>query len=71
MVQMTLRVAVDDRACIGSGNCVEQAPGAFALTDDGVVTVIDTTTVPDDDLLAAEASCPVAAILVSEESPHP
>ncbi len=63
---MNLTVAVDTEVCIGAGNCVEQAPAAFALNADGVAVLVDPTAVADDDLLAAEASCPVAAIVITE-----
>lgn len=62
---MSLSVTVEPSVCIGSGNCIETAPEAFAMNDDGVAVVVDPTAVSTDDLLAAEASCPVAAILVS------
>lgn len=55
------RVAVDADQCVGAGVCVGTAPEHFQL-DDGVSRPIHDLADPDDLLLAAEESCPVAAI---------
>lgn len=52
--------AVDRDACIGSGNCVEVAPNAFVLDDDGMANYLGGGN--DSDINAASSSCPVAAI---------
>jgi ferredoxin len=61
------RVEVDQEMCIGSGNCVEVAKGAFKLNDEDKAEVDDPTTVSIEDLRKAEEQCPVAAILVEEQ----
>ncbi len=61
------RVEVDQEMCIGSGNCVEVAKGAFKLNDEDKAEVDDPTAVSIEDLRKAEEQCPVAAILVEEQ----
>jgi ferredoxin len=63
---MTLQVTVDPDLCIGSGNCVHLAPGAFELDADGVADVIEPDAAPDDRLRQAARSCPSGAISVEE-----
>jgi ferredoxin len=60
------RVEVDQMMCIGSGNCVEVAPGAFQLNDEDKAEVVDPTAQDIETLRKAEEQCPVAAILVDE-----
>jgi ferredoxin len=36
-----LEVEIDRDVCIGSGNCVYEAPGAFDLDDDTIAFVVD------------------------------
>ncbi|HZB83587.1 MAG TPA: ferredoxin [Rubrobacteraceae bacterium] len=60
------RVEVDQEMCIGSGNCVEVAKGAFKLNDEDKAEVEDPTAVSIEDLRKAQEQCPVAAILVEE-----
>ena len=61
------RVEVDQEMCIGSGNCVEVAKGAFKLNDEDKAEVDDPTAVSIEDLRKAQEQCPVAAILVEEQ----
>ncbi len=63
----TPRVEVDQQMCIGSGNCVEVAKGAFKLNDEDKAEVDDPTTVSIEDLRKAEEQCPVDAIFVEEQ----
>jgi ferredoxin len=63
------RVEVDQELCIGSGNCVEVAKGAFRLNDEEKAEVDDPTAVSIEDLRKAQEQCPVAAILVEEQEP--
>ena len=60
------RVEVDQEMCVGSGNCVEVAKGAFKLNDEDKAEVEDPTAVSMDELREAEEQCPVAAIMVEE-----
>lgn len=57
-------VEVDRELCIGSGNCVHFAPGAFALDEEGLSTVADAQRAPLERLQAAERQCPTGAIRV-------
>ena len=61
------KVEVDQDMCVGSGNCVEVAKGAFKLNDEDKAEVDDPTAVSIEDLRKAEEQCPVAAILVEEQ----
>lgn len=60
----TPRVEVDHAVCIGSGNCVEVAEGAFKLNDEGLAEPDDPSSVSAEKLEDAEEQCPVAAIMV-------
>jgi ferredoxin len=50
--------------CSGHGDCVDLAPGAFALGETAVVI----GTVGDADLVAAAEACPALAITLTEQS---
>lgn len=62
------RVEVDQELCVGSGNCVELAEGAFKLNDEDKAEVDDPTAVDVDLLHEAAKQCPVQAITVEENS---
>ena len=53
---------------MGSGNCVFQAPGVFALDDDGIAVVLDPAAAPEESVRIAAARCPSKAITVSPPS---
>jgi ferredoxin len=63
---ISITVHVDK--CISSGNCVDVAPEAFDMDDDGlVIALVDS--VPDDQkatIVQAAQACPVQAILLGE-----
>jgi ferredoxin len=61
---MPLQVEVDGARCIGSGNCLFHAPGAFDLDADGTAFVVDPAAAPEDALLRASQQCPARAITV-------
>lgn len=61
---MALDVEIDRDACIGSGNCVYEAPGAFDLDDDSISVVLDPAGAPRDKVIAAARKCPARAITV-------
>ena len=61
---MTLEVDIDRDVCMGSGNCVFEAPGAFDLDDDSIATVVDPAAAPEEKVLAAARKCPTRAITV-------
>ena len=60
---MTLLPVVDEHACSAHGDCVHEAPEAFALED--VAVVIGSAA--DERILAAARGCPAAAIAVFDE----
>jgi ferredoxin len=65
-----IRVEVDRGLCIGSGDCVEAAPGVFELDEEDKARVIDPDGAPVDDVVEAARNCPVAAIFVyGDEGP--
>ena len=61
---MELHVAVDREVCMGSGNCVYEAPGVYDLDGDGVALVLDAAGSPEENILAAARKCPTQAITV-------
>jgi len=64
---MGLEVEIDREVCMGSGNCVYEAPGVFDLDDDSVAFVLDPTASPEDKVLAAAQKCPTHAITVRRD----
>jgi ferredoxin len=54
-------------ACIGCGNCCEEAAESFRLNDDNVAEVLRPPGDEDDVVLAAARSCPVDAITIIDE----
>jgi ferredoxin len=65
---MTIEAIVDADLCIGAGNCVHLAPGAFELDDDGVALPLAGGAVDEDRLRLAARSCPTGAIAVPEST---
>lgn len=64
---MGLEVEIDRELCMGSGNCVYEAPGAFDLDDESVAVVVDPARVPADKVIAAALKCPTHAITVRRD----
>jgi ferredoxin len=64
---MGLEVEIDREVCMGSGNCVYEAPGAFDLDDDSVAFVLDPAGSPEDKIIAAARKCPSHAITVRRD----
>lgn len=61
------RVEIDTGLCIGSSNCMEEAPDAYAVDDTGIARLLRPTA-PDDELLRGAQACPVDAIRLYEPS---
>ena len=62
---MALEVRVDTARCIGSGSCVNNAPGTFSLDRSVMLAeVVDPDGDPEDDVVRAAEACPTAAISV-------
>lgn len=62
---MQVGVEVDTSTCVGSMTCVALAPDHFEMID-GTSSARSSPTQPDDTLLDAADSCPVAAITIRE-----
>jgi ferredoxin len=61
---MGIDVEIDRDLCMGSGNCLYEAPGVFDLDEDSVAFVVDPTASPEDNVVAAADRCPTNAITV-------
>jgi ferredoxin len=68
---MALEVEIDREVCMGSGNCIYEAPGVFDLDDDGVAFVVNPVGSPEDKVIAAERKCPTHAITVRRDDGSP
>lgn len=62
-----MKARVDQDVCVGSAICVQIAPEAFELGDDGKSHVVDASAADADRLRKAAKDCPVQAITVEEE----
>ena len=62
MVDEIARIEVDRNLCIGSGICVDTAPGVFQLDDSMVAVVLDMKAASPDTLWEAARGCPTDAI---------
>lgn len=60
------RVVIDPKICSGTSNCVEDAPSAFEVGDDGIARVIDLS--DPEALLRGAQACPVEAIRLFDAS---
>jgi ferredoxin len=57
------RIEIDRSLCSGFGSCVELAPDAFELGDDGQANRLVRTT-DDPAVVEAAATCPMGAISI-------
>ncbi len=64
---MGLDVEIDRDACMGSGNCLYEAPGVFDLDEDGVAVVLDSAAAAEEDVIAAARKCPTSAITIRRD----
>ena len=64
---MGFEVEVDGDLCMGSGNCVYEAPGVFDLNDDSVAVVVDAACSSEAQIIAAARKCPTHAITVRRD----
>ena len=62
-----LRAVIDRDLCVGFGDCIEEAPEAFDLDEDGVAVFTGPEHASRKRFIEACASCPVDAITVSED----
>jgi len=63
-----LRVRIDRNLCVGFGDCIEGAPEAFVLDDEGLAVFKAPEAVERARLLAACDASPVDAITVWDEN---
>jgi len=63
-----LRVRIDRTLCVGFGDCITEAPAAFALDEHGIATFLAPDTTERERLLRACDACPVDAITVWNET---
>lgn len=61
------RVEIDASLCIGSSNCMEEAPDAYEVNDRGIAVLLHPPAA-DDELLTGARACPVDAIRVYDSS---
>ncbi len=59
-------ISIDPSLCSGFGSCVDIAPAVFRLEAGGVAAAVTSTT-EDPAALDAADSCPMGAIVVTEE----
>ena len=64
---MGIEVEIDRDLCMGSGNCLYEAPGVFDLDEDSVAFVLDPTASAEDNITAAAHKCPTHAIRVRRD----
>jgi ferredoxin len=62
------RIVVDPDKCIGSGICVDVAPGVFQLDDRLVSTVVNPEGASEKDIVEAAEGCPTEAIQLFDAS---
>ncbi len=63
-----LSILIDRNLCVGFGDCIEVAPRAFKLDEEGVAVLLEPEAAGRDRLLRACAACPVDAITVLNAS---
>lgn len=64
-----LTMRIDRDLCIGAATCVAIAPKAWALDDEAKAIILDTSDQETDEtLLEAAKSCPVMAIIITDEN---
>jgi ferredoxin len=57
---VTYRVQIDPKSCAGTSNCVEEAPAAFLIGEDGLARAMPQASAAD--LLRGAEACPISAI---------
>jgi len=62
-----LKISIDATKCMGSGNCLFWAPGAFELGDDDVAVVVDVNAATERQIMQAVDGCPTQAISVTKD----
>ena len=64
-----LTMRIDQSLCIGAATCIAIAPRAWALDDEAKAFILDSASEESDEsLLEAAKSCPVMAIIITDEN---
>jgi len=63
-----LRIRIDRDLCVGFGDCVEEAEGAFRLDEAGLAVFAEPELLERSRLLASCDACPVDAITVWDDA---
>ena len=65
---MGYSVSIDRDACISSGNCVADSPGAFDFDEDDIAVVKEdgAAELGDERLLRVARNCPAGAIILRD-----
>ena len=62
-------IRIDRNLCIGAGTCIAVAPKAWALDNEAKAIILDTADAETDEMhLEAAKSCPVMAIIITDEN---
>ena len=64
---MTIEISIDRDQCMGSGNCVFNAPDTFELDDESIARVHDVGGSSEDAIVRAAKGCPTQAIMVTRD----
>jgi ferredoxin len=62
-----LTVRIDRTLCVGFGDCIDLAPDAFVLDDEGIAVFTTSDEVVRERLIEACGACPVDALTVLAE----
>ena len=62
-----MQVRILRSACCGNAQCVEIAPGVFALDSKSKAIVLDPEAMPPEKLIEAAEACPCQAIIVEDD----
>ncbi len=62
-----MRIKIDRELCIGDGSCAAIAPKTFKLDLEGKAIVLDDFGDDDETIKMAIESCPVQAIIMTDE----
>ncbi len=62
-----LSVRIDRTLCVGFGDCITEAPEAFALDGEGIAVFLAPEAVDRERLLRACDACPVDALTVVDD----
>ncbi len=63
-----LRIRIDRELCVGFGDCIKEAPEAFALDGNNVAVFANPELSTRDQLVAACEACPVDALTAFDET---